>query len=120
MRATGSEAVDARARAPPDLVFLDVQMPEIDGFGVLRALRRRRARRVVFVTAYDEYAMRAFDVHALDYVLKPFNDERFAQALARARDTLARSDNGATTHEKSAQRDRGADGRAARRSSGWW
>ena len=81
----GREAVAAIAAQSPDLVFLDVQMPELDGFGVLEAVGVERMPVVIFVTAYDQYALRAFDVHALDYLLKPVDAERFATALHRAR-----------------------------------
>jgi two-component system LytT family response regulator len=81
----GAEAVEVIRDAAPDLVFLDVQMPEMDGFGVLRALGPERTPAVVFVTAYDEHAVRAFDANAADYLLKPFDDERFHRALDRAR-----------------------------------
>jgi two-component system LytT family response regulator len=78
----------ARAGAPVQLLFLDVQMPELDGFGVLSSLLDDRESgevpAVVFVTAHDEYALRAFDAHAVDYLLKPFSDERFEAALDRA------------------------------------
>ena len=84
----GEEAVAAIHRTEPDLVFLDVQMPEIDGFGVLEAVGPANMPAVIFVTAYDQYALRAFDVHALDYLLKPFAPDRFAQALGRARAAL--------------------------------
>jgi two-component system, LytTR family, response regulator len=83
--ANGLEAVSAICALRPDLVFLDVQMPEMDGFEVLRALAPAETPRVIFVTAYDQYALRAFEVNALDYLLKPFSDERFAAALARAK-----------------------------------
>jgi two-component system LytT family response regulator len=83
--ADGQAAVDAIRRLRPDIVFLDVQMPDVDGFDVLRALAGEPLPAVVFVTAYDKYALRAFDVHAVDYLLKPFHDERFAEALARAK-----------------------------------
>lgn len=85
----GVEAVEAIEEHDPDLVFLDVQMPEVDGFEVLEAVGIERAPVVVFVTAHDEYAIRAFDVHALDYLLKPFDGERFRRALDRARAELA-------------------------------
>ena len=81
----GQEAVAAIAEHAPDLVFLDVQMPRLDGFGVLRAIEAPRAPLVIFVTAFDEHALRAFDVHALDYLLKPVDPERFRLALERAR-----------------------------------
>jgi two-component system LytT family response regulator len=85
----GAEAVRMLMERRPDLVFLDVQMPECDGFEVLRALPDDEAPpAVVFVTAYDAYAIRAFEVHAVDYLLKPFDEERFAVALARARERL--------------------------------
>ncbi|HYL73534.1 MAG TPA: LytTR family DNA-binding domain-containing protein [Bryobacteraceae bacterium] len=89
---TGVEAIAAIESAAPDLVFLDIQMPEVDGFGVLEAIGRQRLPRVIFVTAYDQYAVRAFEVHALDYLLKPFDRERFDAALDRARKELAGSD----------------------------
>ena len=84
----GQKAVAAIREHRPDLIFLDVHMPELDGFGVLEALSGERLPGVIFVTAYDRYALRAFEVHALDYLLKPFNRERFRQALERARGRL--------------------------------
>jgi len=81
----GREAAAAIRDTSPDLVFLDVQMPELDGFGVLREVGVERAPAVVFVTAFDQYALRAFDVHAIDYLLKPFTDDRFRQSLDRAK-----------------------------------
>jgi two-component system LytT family response regulator len=84
----GSEAVRAIRAARPDLVFLDVEMPGLDGFGVLRALAPGPLPLVVFVTAFDDYAVRAFEVHAIDYLVKPFSDRRFASTLARARQQL--------------------------------
>jgi two-component system LytT family response regulator len=81
----GALAVQMIRGLAPDLVFLDVRMPELDGFGVLRALDAEGAPAVVFVTAFDEHAVRAFDAGAADYLLKPFDDERFARALARAK-----------------------------------
>ena len=83
--ADGKEAVAAIQGKNPELLFLDVQMPEMDGFAVLEAVGPERVPAVVFVTAYDRYALRAFDVHALDYLLKPFDRERFQKALERAR-----------------------------------
>lgn len=85
----GREAVAAIEACAPDLVFLDVQMPELDGFGVLEALQPDRIPAIVFVTAYDQYAVRAFEVHALDYLLKPFSESRFRGAFRRARALLA-------------------------------
>jgi two-component system, LytTR family, response regulator len=83
--ASGGEALAAIRKLRPDLVFLDVQMPEMTGFEVLAALSAEELPHVVFVTAYDRYALRAFEVHALDYLLKPFDDERFHEALGRAK-----------------------------------
>jgi two-component system LytT family response regulator len=83
--ANGREALAAIQQYKPDLVFLDIQMPGISGFEVLAQLPQESLPVVVFVTAYDQYALRAFDVHAVDYLLKPFHDERFAEALARAK-----------------------------------
>src|SRR5215475_13900062 len=79
--ANGVEAVIAIEEHAPDLVFLDIQMPGVDGFGVLDAIGVERMPEVIFVTAYDKYALKAFDAHALDYLLKPFNRERFLSAL---------------------------------------
>jgi len=81
----GLSAVRAINALSPDLVFLDVQMPEMDGFAVLERLSRDRMPAVIFVTAFDQYAIKAFEVCALDYLLKPFDRERFAKALARAK-----------------------------------
>lgn len=81
----GNEAVKVIETQSPDLVFLDVQMPELDGFGVLETIGVDRMPAVIFVTAYDRYALHAFEVHALDYLLKPFDDQRFATAVKRAR-----------------------------------
>lgn len=81
----GIEAVKAIEELNPDLVFLDIQMPELDGFGVIDTLGPERMPTTLFVTAYDQHAMKAFEVHALDYLLKPFDAERFQQALQRAR-----------------------------------
>jgi two-component system LytT family response regulator len=82
--ASGREAVDAIRRDRPDLVFLDVQMPELDGFGVLAELGAEPLPAIVFVTAYDQYALQAFDVHALDYLLKPYTPARLSAAVQRA------------------------------------
>src|SRR5262245_14711588 len=86
--AGGSSAVKLIASLKPDLVFLDVQMPGLDGFGVLRTLAPKHLPLVVFVTAYDDHAIRAFDVQAVDYVLKPVVAERFHEAVRRAIDRL--------------------------------
>jgi two-component system LytT family response regulator len=84
---SGEAAVAAIAKHRPDLVFLDVQMPGMDGFGVVRSLAESKLPlpRVIFITAHDRYALRAFEVHAFDYLLKPVSGERFREALGRAR-----------------------------------
>jgi two-component system, LytTR family, response regulator len=86
----GRDAITAIRSARPDLVFLDVQMPGIGGFGVLEAVGPAEAPAVVFVTAFDEFAVRAFDVHAVDYLLKPFDRTRFLGSLERAREAVRR------------------------------
>ena len=86
--ANGFEAVKAIAERAPDIVFLDVQMPKLDGFEVLELLEPGGPA-VIFCTAYDEYALRAFEVHAVDYLLKPFGRERLIEAVTRARERLA-------------------------------
>jgi len=86
----GASAISTIAEARPDLVFLDVQMPERDGFDVVRTLPPRGLPAILFVTAYDRYALKAFEVHAVDYLLKPFTGERFRTALDRARERIAR------------------------------
>jgi two-component system LytT family response regulator len=86
--ADGREAIKAIAEQMPDLVFLDVQMPEMTGFDVLAAVGAERLPAVIFVTAYDNYALAAFEVHALDYLLKPFTRGRFLKALERAKARL--------------------------------
>jgi two-component system, LytTR family, response regulator len=90
----GIEALAAIQEKTPDLVFLDVQMPELDGFGVLSALEGERRPAVIFVTAHDRFALKAFEVHAIDYLLKPFDRERLKKALDRAREQLRRRDSG--------------------------
>ena len=85
----GPEAMSAIDETAPDLVFLDVQMPKMNGLELAHSLGRARKPAVVFVTAYDEYALRAFEIHALDYLLKPFSRERFKAALTHARQQLA-------------------------------
>jgi two-component system, LytTR family, response regulator len=90
----GQEAVEAIRQERPDLLFLDVQMPGLDGFGVLAALDFEPLPQVVFVTAHDQFALRAFEVHALDYLLKPFDQERFRKVLERARQYLAQDHRG--------------------------
>src|SRR5437762_1495511 len=88
--ANGFQAVKAVTELKPDLLLLDIQMPRLDGFEVLDLVGRET--NVIFVTAYDQYALRAFDVHAVDYLLKPFSAERLAEALDRARGRLQRSE----------------------------
>lgn len=88
--ASGAEALALIRREAPDVVFLDVEMPGMDGFEVLRRLQPGPFPAIVFVTAFDEYAVRAFDVHAVDYLLKPFDAGRLGEALARVRAARAR------------------------------
>lgn len=86
----GQQAVDAILLHKPDLVFLDIQMPKLTGFEVLEITQRQHG--VIFTTAYDQYAMRAFDQHAIDYLLKPFSQQRFNDALNKARKLLGQID----------------------------
>lgn len=86
---SGPDAVEQIGKSKPDLLFLDVQMPECDGFDVLELLGGEPPAAIIFVTAYDEYALRAFEAGALDYLLKPFDDARFARALSRAKEKLS-------------------------------
>jgi two-component system LytT family response regulator len=90
----GREAVKAITESTPDLLFLDIQMPEMGGFEVLDALGDARVPHLIFVTAYDQYAVRAFEVHALDYILKPFDRDRFDSSWLRAKEQLKRDRNG--------------------------
>ena len=98
---SGWEAVGEIKKSKPELVFLDVQMPECGGFDVLELLGSEVPSAIIFVTAYDEYALRAFEAGALDYLLKPFDDARFRRALSRAKDKLAHY---APAHSPSAKR----------------
>lgn len=84
----GKEAVKAIESMRPDLIFLDIQMPEMDGFDVLERVGAEHVQAIVFVTAFDQYALKAFEVHALDYLLKPYDDLRFTQALQRAKSQI--------------------------------
>jgi two-component system LytT family response regulator len=84
----GDTAVKLIKKHKPDIVFLDIQMPGADGFAVLKRLEANERPVVIFVTAYNEHALKAFEVHAIDYLLKPFDDERFKDALTRARDAV--------------------------------
>lgn len=90
--ANGAEAVQVIERQRPDLALLDVQMPEIDGLGVVRLLRRRRLPLIIFVTAYDEHAVKAFEMNAVDYLTKPVAEARLREALRRARERLDQHD----------------------------
>ena len=92
--ANGKDAIESLEAASPDVLFLDIQMPEIDGFDVLRALGVGHVPVVIFVTAHDQFALRAFEAHALDYLLKPFDDERFEAALQRARERIRQQQGG--------------------------
>jgi two-component system LytT family response regulator len=94
MPVSGLEAVEAINTLAPDLVFLDVQMPELDGFGVLAQINRAHMPVIIFVTANDDFALRAFDVHALDYLVKPCTTDRFKTALQRAREQISRNQTG--------------------------
>ena len=98
----GIEAVRALRSARPDLIFLDVQMPELDGFGVLREVGPDAMPAVIFVTAHDDFAVRAFESNALDYLVKPVEEARFAQALQRTRDRLHSADAVAMSRQLSA------------------
>ena len=88
----GTDAIRAIKQERPDVVFLDIQMPEMDGFDVIEAIGPHAMPRVIFVTAYEEYALRAFDVHAFDYLLKPFSQSRFHETVQRIRAEPTRRD----------------------------
>jgi two-component system LytT family response regulator len=90
----GNSAVRAIERSRPDLVFLDVQLPELDGLGVVEAIGAERMPAVVFVTAHDAYAIKAFELHAIGYLMKPFDGERFARTLDHARRVVERAHDG--------------------------
>ncbi len=92
--ANGREAVKAISNEHPDLIFLDVQMPGIDGFGVIEKIGIKQMPAIIFVTAYDEFALKAFDANATDYLLKPFDEERLVRAVARAKQEINRSESG--------------------------
>ena len=93
--ANGAEAVSTLAQTHPDILFLDVQMPELDGFQVIQALTQVKPL-IIFTSAYDEYALRAFEVHAFDYLLKPFDGRRFRESVQRAMARVAQERSGAT------------------------
>ncbi len=106
----GQSAVAAILTRKPDLIFLDVQLPEMDGFEVVGRIGVERMPSTIFVTAYDQYALRAFDANALDYLLKPFGKTRFERALARARERIA----GGLDHEAAQRILRAMESAAAR------
>jgi two-component system, LytTR family, response regulator len=112
----GREAVRMLNALTPDLVFLDVQMPELDAFGVLRELNPEHMPAVVFVTAYETFAVRAFDLHALDYLVKPVQEQRFHEAVARARMRI-RSGEAMALAQRLSELLAGADGAANRAAS---
>lgn len=97
--ANGVEAVEALERERPDIVFLDVQMPDMNGFEVVQALEKWRPL-IIFTSAYDEYALRAFDVHAFDYLMKPFDRKRFRDSVQRAREHLTQQRSGGIADER--------------------
>jgi two-component system LytT family response regulator len=97
----GESAVAAIREQEPDLVFLDIQLPEFDGFDVIRSVGREEMPVTIFVTAYDRYALQAFEAHALDYLLKPFSEDRFRDSLLRARRTLEIGKQQAPNHQLS-------------------
>jgi two-component system, LytTR family, response regulator len=92
--ADGQTAVETILRDKPDLVLLDVQMPELDGFAVVEAIGPDKMPPVIFITAHEKFALKAFEIHAIDYLLKPYDRERFQTALKRAKDQLARNQSG--------------------------
>ena len=100
--ADGRQAVETIRKSPPDLIFLDIQMPELDGFGVLEAIGTEAAPVIVFVTAHDKFAIRAFEIHAVDYLLKPFDRERFEKALRRALEQIKNREGGALVARQAA------------------
>ncbi|MCP4723840.1 MAG: response regulator [bacterium] len=93
----GLEAVKHITEKQPDLIFLDVQMPEMDGFEVLDTIYKENMPHVIFITAYDQYALRAFEVHALDYLLKPFDQKRFKKSIIRAKEQIDQIKNNTIT-----------------------
>ncbi len=88
----GASAIETIEALQPDLIFLDIQMPEVSGFDVLKALSPNHRPYVIFVTAYDQYAIKAFEVNAVDYLLKPFDDKRFFDAIAKAKNLIHQED----------------------------
>jgi two-component system LytT family response regulator len=96
----GREAIETIRQMKPDLVFLDIQMPKINGFEVIETVGAGKMPTVIFVTAYDEFALRAFEVNAIDYLLKPFDEERLRQAVSRAKRQIAKQGSAAQIEEK--------------------
>lgn len=111
--ADGRSALEAVEANAPDLLFLDVQLPEMDGFTMLRQLNGVDLPAVVFVTAYDQYALQAFEVHALDYVLKPFDDQRFREAVTRVKRQIRQGKLGALSEQLLALLESGAGHRTS-------
>ena len=101
----GEQAVEAIHQHQPHLLFLDIQMPGMDGFEVLEAIDKRKLPQIIFITAYDRYAIQAFEVHAVDYLLKPFDRERFEKALDRAREFIRHNQQTNISRELEALRD---------------
>jgi len=100
--ADGRATIETIRKEAPDLIFLDIQMPELDGFGVLKAIRAESTPVIVFVTAHDKFALRAFEVHAVDYLLKPFDRERFQTALRHALEQVKNRESNALARRLSA------------------
>lgn len=92
--ANGQETLEVLRKQPVDLLFLDIQMPGLSGFDVLEKLNAEQMPVIIFITAYDQYALKAFEFHALDYLLKPFDRERFSRSLSRAREHIRRRESG--------------------------
>lgn len=115
----GKAATAAIRDQSPELVFLDVQMPELDGLGVLRDVPPERRPVVVFVTGYDRYALQAFEVHAVEYLLKPFTDDRFREALSQAKLQVRRTRMGELGKEMATLADGGAVAAPARPATGY-
>jgi two-component system LytT family response regulator len=96
----GREAIETIRNLKPDLVFLDIEMPKINGFEVIETVGAGKMPTVIFVTAYDEFALRAFEVNAIDYLLKPFDEERLRKAVLRAKRQIAKQESAAEIEEK--------------------
>ncbi|MBI2427980.1 MAG: response regulator transcription factor [Ignavibacteriales bacterium] len=96
----GHEALTSLKKTKPDLVFLDIQMPELTGFDILEKIKKEKLPGIIFITAYDEFALRAFEFHALDYLLKPFDRERFEKAVERAKEIVSSEQNSDVTSQQ--------------------